>query len=99
MNILKSPLGRLRIIAFLEGLSFIALLGIAVPLKYIYGYEHATQEVGMAHGVLFLSYVGLLYPMRESQGWTWKQIAIAFIASLLPFGTFIAEYRWFRKLA
>ena len=98
MKLLSDSLGRLRIIAFLEGLSFIVLIGIAVPLKYVFGYEHATQEVGMAHGLLFITYTLLLIPVRESKNWNKSQTALAFAASLLPFGTFVAEYHWFRKI-
>ncbi len=99
MDIIKSPLGRLRIVAFLEGLSFIILLGIAVPLKYLYGYAHATQEVGMLHGILFLAYIVLLVPVKENQDWNWSKTSMAFVASLLPLGTFVAEYHWFRKIS
>jgi len=98
MNLIKSPLGRLRIVAFLEGLSFIILIGIAVPLKYVYGFEHATQEVGMLHGILFLTYTVLLLPVKEDYNWNWSKTSVAFVASLLPLGTFVAEYRWFRKI-
>ena len=98
MNLIKTALGRFRLIALLEGISFIALLGIAVPLKHIYGYEEATQEVGMAHGVLFILYVVSLIPLKEKLNWTWNQTALAFAAAIFPFGTFVAEYRWFRKI-
>ena len=87
-----------RIIAFLEGISFILLVGIAMPLKHVYGFEEATQELGMAHGVLFMAYVYLLFPIRKEFAWSIKDVFKAFMASLLPFGTIIAEYKWFRHM-
>jgi len=98
MNFIKTALGRLRLIAFLEGLSFILLIGIAVPLKYYFGYQHATQGIGMVHGILFITYVLLLNPVREKHAWSWTQFLMAFVASVVPFGTFVAEYRLFRTV-
>lgn len=88
----------LRLIAILEGVSFILLLGIAVPLKYIYGYTEATKEIGMAHGILFMLYCVMIIPAKEKFNWSLKHSFMAFIASLLPFGTFIADYVWFRHI-
>ena len=99
MELLQTTLGRLRIIAFLEGLSFMFLIGVAVPMKYMFGFEEATREIGMIHGLLFISYVYLLYMVKEKHHWTWKQTSVAFVAALLPLGTFIAEYGWFRKIS
>ena len=95
---LNSTLARFRFIAFLEGISFILLVGIAVPMKHIYGIENATQVLGMIHGLLFMLYVYLLIPSRKEFQWSWKQTFMAFLASILPFGTIIADYRWFRKI-
>ena len=97
MELINSHLGRLRIIGFLEGLSFILLLGIAMPLKYFGGYEHATQDLGMAHGVLFIMYVISVFPVKMELKWSLFTTAMVLLASLLPFGTFVAEYKLFRK--
>lgn len=97
MELLKSKLGRLRIVGFLEGLSFIILIGIAMPLKYFGGYAHATQDVGMAHGVLFVGYVILAIPTIIEHKWSAKIAFLVIAASFFPFGTFIAEYKLFRK--
>ncbi|RYF49924.1 MAG: DUF3817 domain-containing protein, partial [Cytophagaceae bacterium] len=53
-NLLNSSIGRLRVIGFLEGVSLIALLGIAVPLKYAFGNPTLVKMIGPVHGVLFL---------------------------------------------
>jgi integral membrane protein len=96
-TLLKTSLGRLRIIAFAEGVSFLVLLAIAMPLKYIAGYPQAVRVVGMAHGVLFVLYVVLLMQVAIERSWSFKTSFMAFLASLVPFGTFYADAKWFRE--
>ncbi|REA61704.1 hypothetical protein DSL64_11550 [Dyadobacter luteus] len=94
---LKSSLGRLRIIAFLEGVSLLILLGIAMPLKYMAGIPEVVRVVGMAHGVLFILYVLLLIQVAIERSWSFKKSILSFIASFVPFGTFYADAKWFRE--
>jgi integral membrane protein len=96
-NLIKSALGRLRIVAFLEGVSYLILLGIAMPLKYIAGIPQAVRVVGMAHGVLFVLFVILLIQVATEKSWTFKKSFLSFFSSLVPFGTFYADARWFRN--
>lgn len=96
-ELIKSALGRLRIIAFLEGVSYLVLLGIAMPLKYMAGIPQAVRVVGMAHGVLFVLFVLLLIQVATEKSWSLKKSALSFISSLVPFGTFYADARWFRN--
>ena len=95
-TLIKSALGRLRIVAFLEGISYLVLLGIAMPLKYIAGIKLAVSIVGMAHGVLFVLFVILLIQVATERSWTFKKSLLAFISSIVPFGTFYADAKWFR---
>lgn len=88
---LKSNLGKFRLIAFMEGISYLILLGIAMPLKYKFGFEFAVKYTGWAHGILFISYVILLLIVWKQYHWSFKKAVFAFIASLLPFGTFIYD--------
>ncbi|MCF0039559.1 DUF3817 domain-containing protein [Dyadobacter fanqingshengii] len=96
-TLIKSALGRLRIVAFLEGISYLVLLGIAMPLKYIAGLPQAVRVVGMAHGVLFVLFVVLLIQVATERSWTFKKSLLSFISSLVPFGTFYADAKWFRE--
>ncbi|MET7254137.1 DUF3817 domain-containing protein [Dyadobacter jiangsuensis] len=96
-ELIKSALGRLRIIAFLEGISFILLVGVAMPLKYFAGIPQAVRIVGMAHGVLFILFVLLLIQVATEKSWSFKKSALSFLSSLVPFGTFYADSRWFRN--
>lgn len=85
---LRDPIARFRLIALLEGVSFLVLLFIAMPLKYAADMPLAVRVVGMAHGVLFIAYVLLLVDLFASKKFTASRCGIAFVASLLPFGTF-----------
>lgn len=95
-SLLKTPLGRLRVIAFAEGVSFLVLLGIAMPLKYMADMPQAVRVVGMAHGVLFILYILLLVQVAIELSWTFGRSVLAFLASLVPFGTFYADKKWFK---
>ena len=95
-TLIKSALGRLRIIAFLEGVSYLILLGIAMPLKYLAGIPEAVRVVGMAHGVLFVLFVILLIQVAVERSWSFKKTFLSFLSSLIPFGTFYADVKWFR---
>ena len=96
LELVKSPLGRLRIIAFVEGISYLVLLGIAMPLKYLAGLPQAVKTVGMAHGVLFVLFVVLLAQVAVEKSWSLKKSMLSFLSSLVPFGTFYADAKWFR---
>lgn len=87
----------LRIIGFLEGISFIVLLAIAMPLKYYADKPEAVKIVGMAHGVLFIFYILNVIYAQVTLSWTYKKTAFALIASIIPFGTFYADKKLFRN--
>lgn len=86
-----------KYLAILEGISYLILLGICMPLKYIWDMPEYTRPVGMAHGVLFVAYVVWLFVVGIQLKWTIKALFIGFIASLLPFATFIFEIRYLPK--
>lgn len=88
---MESKLTQLRIVGFLEGLSFIALLFIAMPLKYIWGDPTAVKYVGMTHGILFILFIFALYNAWSEYKWSMKFNAIAVLCSLLPFAPFWLE--------
>jgi len=87
---LKNSLSRFRLVAFLEGCSFL-LFAITMPLKYMMGMPKPNYVIGMAHGILFMLYIVLLLQVSIEYRWPIKKILLAFIASLVPFGTFIAN--------
>ncbi|SDX17011.1 DUF3817 domain-containing protein [Aequorivita viscosa] len=83
-----------RLISSLEAISFLVLLGIAMPLKYIWDMPQMVQSVGMAHGILFVLYVlGAIY-MYKKLNWTLTQLIIAILCSVVPFGPFYIERKY-----
>ena len=84
-----------RLISFLEGLSFILLLGVAVPLKHMMGMPEPVSILGMAHGVLFMLYVIFVLMLQPSQEWPAKTTALILLLSILPLGTFYGERKQF----
>lgn len=92
MSEVKYPsIKQFKLIAILEGLSFLILLGIAMPLKYIFGYPETTEVVGMAHGILFITYVLMVFLIRKQLKWDYKITFLALAASVLPFGPFVVD--------
>lgn len=99
MSWLKTSIGRLRVIGFWEGVSFLVLLVIAMPLKYVWDEPGAVRVVGMAHGVLFMLYVGVAIQAALEHDWDWKRTALVLLASLLPAGPFIVDAKLLRPSA
>jgi len=87
-NSLKSPLGRLLKVGVAEGISFLVLLLIAMPLKYMAGMPTPVRIIGMLHGILFIGYAIALLQAKHTYRWPSKKVFIAFLLSFLPFGTF-----------
>ncbi|MDA0347128.1 MAG: DUF3817 domain-containing protein [Verrucomicrobia bacterium] len=86
-------LNRFRKVAIWEGISFLILLGIAMPIKYGLGNPIPVKVVGMIHGILFIAYVILLIQAAMEYDWPFKKSALAFAASLIPFGPFLFDRR------
>lgn len=83
-----------KAISILEALSFLVLLCIAMPLKYIWDMPEMVQVIGMAHGVLFILYVIGAYFMYHKLNWERKTLFVVMVCSVLPFGPFYAERKY-----
>jgi integral membrane protein len=86
-----SAIQRFRMTALAEGSSFLVLLCIAMPMKYVMGMPRVVTVVGAIHGILFLLYVGQLAKLRTTYQWDNRFSFFAFLASLLPFGPFMFD--------
>jgi integral membrane protein len=86
-----------RMIALAEGVSFLTLLFIAMPMKYFMGMPEVVRVVGAIHGVLFLLYVGLLARIHFAQRWPFMFSLYALIASVVPIGTFMLDKQLRKK--
>jgi integral membrane protein len=82
----------------LEGSSFVLLLFIAMPLKYLAGRPEMVRVVGMAHGLLFVAFVFAVLQVAFEHRWPIRRALAALAASVLPFGPFILDARLLRGL-
>lgn len=94
---LATPIGMLRAVGFAEGVSFLLLLGLAMPMKYLAGLPALVTYVGWAHGVLFVAYVAAVAVAARAHRWRPGRVLKALVASLLPFGPFVLDREWKRE--
>lgn len=85
-----------RIIAFLEGVSYVLLLGVAVPIKYGWDDPTYVKLLGMPHGLLFISYIILAIILGSKLKWSNKTLFVVLLASIIPFGTFFINKKYLK---
>lgn len=83
-----------RITSYLEGISYLLLLFVAVPLKYFGGNDIMVKALGMPHGILFIAYILIAFFIRPEFKWNNKDFFIILIASVIPFGTFYVDKKY-----
>ncbi|WP_296385223.1 DUF3817 domain-containing protein [Winogradskyella sp.] len=86
-----------RITALLEGISYILLLFIATPIKYLYEDPQYVKMLGMPHGILFMAYVVFAVIISSDMKWSTRTLWIVLIASVIPFGTFYIDKKYLKK--
>ena len=94
---MRNPIGFLRVVGLIEGLSLLILLFIAMPLKYGAGIPEVVSIVGMIHGVLFVLYIFVVFYVTIEIRWSIRWIVGSLVVSFIPFGNFILD-RNLRKL-
>jgi integral membrane protein len=93
-----SELQKFRLINKIEGISFLILLFIAMPMKYSFGYPMATKIVGMLHGLLVFAFIYQIIEAKKEAGFTLKETALYSILSLIPFGSFYTDKLLAKKM-
>ena len=93
-----TTLRQLRLVALFEGSSFLILLFVAMPLKYVAGMPLAVRIAGSVHGALFIWFIVALYRAARARQWPSRRAITAFVASILPFGTFVFDASLRREL-
>lgn len=88
-----------RVLGWLEGGSFLLLLFVGMPIKYFAGDPVVVKALGMPHGILFIVYLLLANIIAEELNWSMKVRFHAFLASTLPFGTFVFERKYLSHTA
>lgn len=83
-----------KIVSYLEGISYLLLLGVGVPLKYLAGNDSWVKSLGMPHGLLFVAYIFLAIVVRQLKNWDTKTTVVVLIASIIPFGTFYVDKKY-----
>lgn len=91
---MKNSYNAFRKIAFAEGVSFLVLLLIAMPLKYMANYPIAVTITGGLHGLLFIAFLVMAWEVKSEYKRDWGWLGKAFLASILPFGTFVMDRQW-----
>jgi integral membrane protein len=86
-----------RIVAFFEGLSYILLLFIATPIKYLADDPQYVKMLGMPHGLLFMLYIILAFMLKQENTWFKGNFKMVLLASIIPFGTFYLDHKYLRK--
>ncbi|QQK77478.1 DUF3817 domain-containing protein [Salicibibacter cibarius] len=82
-----------RCVGHIEGLSLVTLLFVAMPLKYMAGYDTVVSFVGMAHGILYILYMAFVLLLTLTIRWSWKWIFGSSAVAFIPFGNFILDAR------
>lgn len=88
---LSNALNRFRLISYIEGLSYLILVFIAMPIKYMGENPYYVKIFGMAHGVLFILFMLVLLDAMRKESWNKTFGSKLFIYSLIPFGSFVIE--------
>ena len=86
-----------RIIAFLEGVTYVFLLFIAMPIKYILHNPYYVKLLGMPHGLLFIAYIVMAIILQSDMKWTNKTLFIILVAAIIPFGTFYIDKTYLKS--
>tara|TARA_B110000459_G_C16331861_1_gene368322 strand:+ start:13 stop:303 length:291 start_codon:yes stop_codon:yes gene_type:complete len=86
----------LRVISYLEGISYVLLLFIAVPIKYYANDPSLVKLLGMPHGLLFVAFVIVSLMNCKKYNWSFIKTVFVLISSIIPFGTFYVDYKYFK---
>ena len=93
INLIKTQRGRFRLLALIEGISFLLILFVTMPLKYQFGMPTPNKVVGMIHGLLFIGYIMAVIRIKVEENWTGKFTGVALLAGVIPGGTFYIDWK------
>jgi integral membrane protein len=91
-----NPIKTLKTVGYLEGWSFLILLGIAMPLKYLMDMPLAVTIVGSLHGLLFVLYIAVILYVWTVKKWPIFRVFLAMLSSVIPFGPFIFDRKFLK---
>ena len=88
----------LTITGYLEGTSFLLLLGLAMPLRHYFDLVEPVKYTGIAHGILFIAYVVVLFSTASRVKMPLWGMPGGVLAAFLPFGPFIFDKMLKKKI-
>lgn len=97
-KLLSTTIGQLRAVAFAEGITLLLLIFVTMPLKYLIHIHEPNLVIGGLHGALFIAYVALVIWAKVKYNWSIWATLLALVASVIPFGTFVADDKIFLKV-
>ena len=86
-----------RIVGILEGISYLLLMSLGLYYKYVLKDPSFVKLLGMPHGLLFMLYIVLAIVIKPIMNWSNKTLGIVFLGSIIPFGTFYVDWKYFKK--
>lgn len=86
-----------RALSLSEGVSFLLILFVTMPLKYFYNYPQPNRIIGMIHGVLFIGYIVMVFMLRPEKKWSIKDTVIIMLCAVIPFGTFWMDSKYLKS--
>lgn len=86
-----------RIISYLEGISYLLILFVTMPLKYLFASPEPNKVIGMTHGFLFLGYIVMAFLIKPEKKWNNKTLGIVLLCSVIPFATFWMDRTYLSK--
>jgi integral membrane protein len=86
-----------RIVGILEGISYLLLMSLGLYYKYALNDPSFVKLFGMPHGLLFMLYIVLAIVIKPMMNWNYKTLFIVFLGSIIPFGTFYVDWKYFKK--
>lgn len=90
---MNNTLKNFRLLALIEGCSFLVLLLIAMPLKYYAGNTEIVPIIGMIHGLLFMAFMMLSLDISHKLNWSLPFWLLVFLSSIVPAGTFLMDLK------
>ncbi|MBN8677236.1 MAG: DUF3817 domain-containing protein [Chitinophagales bacterium] len=96
LHFFTTTIGKLRLIGFAEGISYLILVFIAMPLKYIWGQPELVRICGSIHGLLFVLYVMYVLQCKTEHRWDTQKAIKLVLISMVPFGNFYADKHYLR---
>jgi len=86
-----------RLISYLEGISYLLILFVTMPLKYLFASPEPNKIIGMTHGLLFVAYIVVAFLIKPEKKWSNKIFGIVLLCSVIPFGTFWMDHKYLKN--